>query len=64
MVVESKLQTEVTEEMFAEGFKIATERSDEHETLDMEVKTLKSGTSTILVAALSPEVEGDISSSH
>ena len=49
---------DVDQDMFAEGFRIAKERKSEGVEVDMEPKTLKSGCSTTLVAALDPSLKG------
>ncbi|MCJ1267810.1 hypothetical protein MMC22_007696 [Lobaria immixta] len=56
-VAEANLSKDIDQDTFAEGFRIANERKSEGEEIDMETKTLKSGCSTILVAALDPSLK-------
>lgn len=58
VVAEANLSKDIDQDTFAEGFRIANERKSEGEEIDMETKTLKSGCSTILVAALDPSLKG------
>lgn len=60
VVAEANLMKDIDQDTFAEGFRIANERKSDGEEIDMETKTLKSGCSTILVAALDPSLKGTI----
>ena len=58
VVLDTKLQTNVTAEMFAEGFAIGTAAMDGEPLPALVQKTLEQGASTQVWAAIAPDLEG------
>ena len=58
MILETKLMTNVTQDMFAEGHRIAVESLNGEAMPNVEPKTLAQGASTTLYGALDPTLKG------
>ena len=61
VVLDTKLQTNVTPEMFVEGFAIGTAAMNGEPLPPLVQKTLEQGASTQVWAAIAPDLEGMLS---